>query len=73
MRRDKPWFRPMPSIGKMIVPVSWQGYVLTIALLLGMALLKVYVHDVVRAAIAFWLMIAAYLAIAYLTWSKDPA
>ena len=72
VRRDKPWFGPMLSIGKVIVPVSWEGYVVTIALLVGMVLLKLYVHDPIRGSIAFGLMIAAYLAIVLLTWSKDP-
>ena len=39
MRRNKPWFGPIPSIGKAIIPVSWEGYVVTVAFVLGMGLL----------------------------------
>jgi hypothetical protein len=72
VRRNKPWFGPMLSIGKVIVPVSWEGYVVSLALLLGIVLLKLYAHDTVRGAIAFALMVAAYVALVFLTWSKDP-
>ena len=36
MRRNKPWFGPMPAIGKLIVPVSWEGYAVTLAFVLIM-------------------------------------
>lgn len=71
MRRNKPWFGPIPSIGKAMCPVSWEGYAVTVAFLLGMVLLKL-VDDVARRAIAMTLLAAAYGAIVVLTWSRDP-
>jgi peptidoglycan/LPS O-acetylase OafA/YrhL len=51
--------------------VSWEGYAVTVALVLGMGLLK-WVDDPVRRAIALALLVAAYGAVVFLTWSNDP-
>lgn len=71
VRRNKPWFGPIPSIGRAICPVSWEGYLATVALVLGLALLK-FVDDNTRRAIAAALLAAAYVAVVFLTWSRDP-
>ena len=71
VRRNKPWFGPIPSIGKAIVPVSWEGYAVTGALLVGIVLLPL-VGDRQREIIAFTLLVAAYCAVVFLTWSNDP-
>ena len=71
MRRYKPWFGPIPSIGKAVVPVSWEGYAVTVAFVLGLGLLKL-VDDPVRRSIALALLIASYGAVVFLTWSNDP-
>ena len=71
MRRDKRWFGPMPSLWTAIVPVSWEGYVVTVALIVSLPLLKL-VGDPVRAAIAFSLIVVAYGAIVWLSWGPDP-
>lgn len=70
VRRDKPWFGPIPSIGKAICPVSWEGYAVTVALLLGMLLLGLE-GDLTRRSIAIALLASAYGAIVILTWG-DP-
>ena len=70
-RPNKRWFGPMPSFGKAIVPVSWEGYAVTVALLLGFGLLKL-VGDPLRRAIALALIVAAYGAVVFLTWGNDP-
>ena len=70
MPRNKHWFGPIPSIGKAICPVSWEGYAVTVAFLLGLLLLKL-VDDLTRRSIAFALMAAAYSAIVILTWGGD--
>ena len=61
----------MPSIGKAIIPVSWEGYAVTVALVLGLGLLK-WVDDLPRRSIALVLLVAAYGAVVFLTWSNDP-
>ena len=71
MRRNKPWFGPIPSIGKAICPVSWEGYAVTVALVVGVGLLRL-VDDPARRTIAFALLVGAYCAVALLTWSNDP-
>lgn len=71
MRGNKPWFGPIPSIGKAIIPVSWEGYAVTIALVLGIGLLKLET-DPIRRAIALALLAAAYGLVVFLTWSNDP-
>jgi hypothetical protein len=70
VRRDKPWFGPMRSIWKAAVPVSWEGYAVTVAFLLGFMLMRL-VADLNRRAIATALLVAAYGAIVFLTW-EDP-
>ena len=71
MRRNKPWFGPMPYIGKAICPVSWEGYAVTVALVVGVGLMR-FVDDPVRRVIALTLVVGAYCAVLLLTWSKDP-
>ncbi len=70
MRRDKPWFGPIPSIGKAICPVSWEGYAVTVAFVLGLVLLALE-GDPNRRAIAMALLAAAFCAVVVLTWG-DP-
>lgn len=70
MRRNKPWFGPIPSIGKAVIPVSWEGYVVTLAFVLGLGLLQLEV-DRIRRSIAMALIIAAYAVVVFLTW-EDP-
>ena len=62
----------MPSLGKAIVPVSWEGYAVTVAFLLGFGLLRVE-PDLVRRSIALVLLIAAYFAVVILTWDDPDA
>jgi len=70
VRPNKPWFGPIPSIGKAACPISWEGYAVTVAFVVGLALLRLE-SDVIRRAIALALVIAAYTAIVILTWG-DP-
>ena len=70
MRRSKPWFGPMPLIGKAICPVSWEGYAVTVAFVLGLGLLKL-VDDLARRSIAMALLAAAYGAVVFMTWGND--
>ena len=70
MRKDKPWFGPMRSLWKAAVPVSWEGYTVTVAFLLGMILLGLE-SDPTRRSIAIALLVAAYFAVVCLTW-EDP-
>jgi peptidoglycan/LPS O-acetylase OafA/YrhL len=70
VRREKPWFGPIPSIGKAICPVSWEGYAVTVAFLLGMLLLGLE-SDLIRRSLALALLAAAYCALVILTWG-DP-
>jgi hypothetical protein len=77
MRRDKPWFgptrwTPSPWFWRPIVPVSWEGYAVTVALVLGMALLRLE-GDATRRSIAIVLLAAAFCAIVVLTWSDPDA
>jgi hypothetical protein len=67
---DKPWFGPIRSIGKAIVPLTWQGYGLTVALFLGFGLLRLEA-DLIRRSIAMALVVVAYGAVVILTWG-DP-
>lgn len=60
----------MRSIGKATVPLTWQGYAVTVALVLGFGLLRLEA-DLVRRAIATALVVVAYGAIVVLTWG-DP-
>ena len=62
----------MPWIGKAMVPVSWEGYAVTVAFVLGLGLLKL-VDDLNRRAIAVALLVAAYGVIAFLTWDDPDA
>ena len=71
MRRNKPWFGPMPSVWKVAVPLCWEGYAVTVAFVLALGLMKL-VDDPIRRAIAMALLVAAYGAIVCLTWSSDP-
>jgi asparagine N-glycosylation enzyme membrane subunit Stt3 len=71
VRRNKPWFGPLPSIGKAVIPVSWEGYAVTVAFVLGLGLLKL-VDDLPRRTIAMALLAAAYGAVVFLTWRNDP-
>ena len=71
MPRDKRWFGPMPALWKAAVPVSWEGYVVTIAFVMSLPLLKL-AGDPIRASIAFTLIVVAYGAIVWLTWGPDP-
>ena len=57
---------------KPIMPVSWEGYAVIVALLLGMALLRLE-GDPVRRAIATVLLAAAFCAIVALTWDDPDA
>ena len=61
----------MPLLWKVASPVSWEGWAVSIALLLGMGLLRL-VEDPLRRSIALALLFAAYGAVVFLTWSKDP-
>ena len=70
MRKDKPWFGPMRSIWKAAVPVSWEGYTVTVAFLLGMILLGLE-SDPTRRSLAIALLVVAYFAVVCLTW-EDP-
>jgi hypothetical protein len=70
VRRDKPWFGPMRSIGKAAVPLCWEGYAVTVAFLLGFLSMRL-VDDPNRRAIATALLVAAYGVIVFLTW-EDP-
>ena len=60
----------MRSFGKAAVPLTWQGYVVTVAFLLGFGLLRLEA-DLVRRSIATALVVVAYGAIVILTWD-DP-
>jgi hypothetical protein len=71
VRRNKPWFGPFPLLRKAVCPVSWEGYAVTVAFLLGMALMRLEA-DLTRRAIAIALLAAAYAAVVFLTWSNDP-
>jgi hypothetical protein len=64
MRSIMPW--------RVIVPVSWEGYAVTAALLLGMALLKLE-GDPTRRGIAIALLAAAFCTIVVLTWGDPDA
>ena len=72
MGRNKPWFGPIPSIGKWFFPVSWEGYAVTGAFALGVALLA-FVDDPIRRAIAIALLAAAFGAVVFLTWRRPDA
>jgi hypothetical protein len=61
----------MPSIWKVAVPLCWEGYAVTLAFVLGLGLLKL-VEDPIRRAIAAALIVAAYGAVVFLTWSNEP-
>jgi cobalamin synthase len=61
----------MPSIGKAIIPVSWEGYAVTVAFVLGFVGLIKFVANPIRGPIALTLWVAAYGAIVFLTW-EDP-
>jgi peptidoglycan/LPS O-acetylase OafA/YrhL len=52
--------------------VSWEGYAVTVALVLGVGLSKLEA-DPVRRAIALALMVAAYCAVVFLTWGDPDA
>ncbi len=69
--RNRRWFGPMPSILKLAVPVSWEGYAVTVVFVLGFAPLKM-VDDPIRRAIAMALWMTGYCAVVFLTWSNDP-
>jgi hypothetical protein len=60
----------MRSIWKVAVPVSWEGYAVTVAWFLGMSLLQLE-GDLARRSIAITLLVAAYGVIIFLTWA-DP-
>jgi hypothetical protein len=60
----------MPSLWKAISPISWEGWTVTIAFLLGMGLLRLE-PDVTRRSIALALIAGAFCAIVALTWG-DP-
>jgi hypothetical protein len=51
-------------------PCSWEGWAVTLALLLGMGLLQLE-SDPTRRAIAMVLVVAAYCAVVIMTWA-DP-
>ena len=70
MRPNKPWFGPIPFLWKAVSPISWEGWTVTIAFLLGMGLLRVE-PDLTRRSIALALVAAAFSAIVILTWG-DP-
>jgi hypothetical protein len=61
---------PSPIFWRAAVPLCWEGYTVTVAFLLGMALLRL-VDDLNRRAIATALLVAAFGAIVFLTW-EDP-
>jgi disulfide bond formation protein DsbB len=53
-----------------MIPLCWEGYAVTIALVLGFGLLQLE-GDPARRAIAMALLVAAYGAVVFLTWSND--
>jgi hypothetical protein len=61
----------MRSFGKAAAPLTWQGYAITFAFLLGLGLLRLEA-DLIRRSIATALVVAAYGAVVILTWG-DPA
>jgi hypothetical protein len=62
----------LPSIGKAVVPVSWEGYAVTVAFVLGLGLSRL-APDPIRRAIAMALIVAAYGAVVILTWENPDA
>jgi drug/metabolite transporter (DMT)-like permease len=72
LRRNKPWFGPIPSIGKAIIPVSWEGYAVTVAFVVGLGLLPLE-SDPTRRSIALALLAAAYCVVVILTWGDTDA
>jgi hypothetical protein len=60
----------MRSFGKAIIPLTWQGYAVTVAFLLGLGLLRLEA-DLARRSIATALVVVAYAAVVILTWG-DP-
>ncbi len=73
MRRsgeDRPWFGPAPRLLKAAAPLTWEGWTVTVAFLMGLMLMRL-VEDPLRRAIATGLVVLAYGAIVCLTWG-DP-
>ena len=71
LRRNKPWFGPIPSLGKLVCPVSWEGYAATVVFVLGIGASK-QVEDPTWRAVALALVAAGYCAVVLLTWDRDP-
>jgi hypothetical protein len=70
VRRNKPWFGPIPFLGKGFVPVCWEGCAVTVAFGLGLGLLTM-VRAPIQRSVAMALVVVAFGAIVLLTW-EDP-